>query len=229
VIHVLPISEREPFFIERFVGFAQETKRKGVEALAGLVDEDGDVTFYSIRTMDPEGNCHDYGMGGILRGKFGQNRVLVPLDGNAKLLHKEGFFGRVVGTTLHLSLIEAGYLLETSRLRIEGLDVPDFTDRAGTAQADFSLRYPAYSLLRKKGMRVKTGFKYGTHFRAYSSDPDSSHADLLVHVFPDGARLDWQEISRGIRVAHGVNKRIIFTSPGSVEKDEFLELAWVRP
>ena len=102
-------------------------------------------------------------------------------------------------------------------------------EKARLVQPDIDLRFPVFRSLREKGVRVKTGFKYGTHFRAYSSDPNRTHADFLVHVYPDDARVDWQEISRGIRVAHGVNKRILFSSPAMVEKNEFMELTWVRP
>jgi len=227
-IYVLPISERDVFSLEGYLGFTLEAKEKGIEALAGVVDEDGDVTFYTLGTVSPIG---DYEMVNTLKltGKPGQNRVLVPLDENAKLMHHDGFFGRIVGTTLHLSLIEANYLRKNRQLEIESKELEDFEEWAERVQPDFSLRYPVYRQLRNKGMRVKTGFKYGTHFRAYTSDPDSSHADYLVHVHPSDHTMDWQEISRGIRVAHGVNKRVLFTSPELADKNEFLELAWVRP
>ena len=227
-IHVLPISERTEFNMVSLLDFFRTAETKGVEAIAGVVDEDGDVTFYSLRSTSPSGDCNDQ-LGSVIDGKLGRNRVLVELDTEAKKVHQIGFYGRVLGTTLHLSLLEGRYLLEKGNLEIRGLSVDDLQRNAAEMQSDFSLRYPVYKLLRDAGVRVKTGFKYGTHFRAYSQDPDKSHADFLVHVYQDKAKVDWQEISRGVRVAHGVKKRILLTSPQLFENKEFLELAWVRP
>ncbi len=227
-MHVLPISERDEFLIDRFVVFSRECVKRGVEGLLGVVDEDGDVTFYSLKAAVPEGDCellHTI----MVNGKIGQSRVLVPLGDEGKLLAKDGFFGQVMGSMLHLSFIEAIYLFDKGLLDLGETSREELHRRAGEAQSDIELRYPIFRLLRDRGIRVKTGFKYGTHFRAYSGDPDRSHADFLVHVIAEGAKVDWQEISRGIRVAHGVKKKIIFTNPEMVEGSEFLELTWVRP
>ncbi|MCK4614347.1 MAG: tRNA-intron lyase [Thermoplasmata archaeon] len=228
IIYALPIPERAPFQIERFLSFSEEAKKKGVESLVGVVDEDGDVTFYSLRLISPTGDCKEPDIP-ILQGVPVHNRVMVPLNKDSKILHREGFFGRPMGSMLHLSLIEARYLLGKGLLRVDGVSLEQFDEWAGKGQPDFPLRYPAYRDLRERGLRVKTGFKYGTHFRAYSSDPELTHADFLVHLYPDGARLDWQEIGRGVRVAHGVKKRMVFSTPSLAEGGMFLELAWVRP
>lgn len=227
-VHVLPISERNEFVLERMVEFSRECIRLGVEGLAGVVDEDGDVTFYSIKLASPEGDCQTINHVRIT-GTLGQNRVLVPLDKTSGALQEQGFFGQAMGSMINLSLIEALYLMESGLLVIENTSPEILFATAQREQPDVDLRYRVYRQLRDRGVRVKTGFKYGTHFRAYSMNPHRSHADYLVHVFPDGTTVDWQEISRGIRVAHGVNKRILFTTPLLVERNEFLELAWVKP
>ena len=248
IMHVLPVSEREEFAPDRFHDFARTCRERGVEGLLAVVDEDGDVTFYAVGIRMPEGDCPPFGpsRGGSVTGRAGRNRVLVPLDPEAEHLHRRGFFGQIMGSMLHLSLLEALYLLEQEKLVMEGVSGFDaLMSDAATEQSDIRDRYPVYRRLRQNGVRVKTGFKYGTHFRAYATDPDRSHADHLVHVLPYGRGLDWQEISRAIRVAHGVRKRILFACPGAVtggtggegrspgyadpESTDFLELAWVKP
>jgi tRNA-intron endonuclease len=134
-----------------------------------------------------------------------------------------------MGSTLLLSLIEAHYLLEQYLLDLGGTSKKKFDKEATFVQPDFFLRYSGYRKLREQGLRVKTGFKYGTHFRAYTANPGHTHADFLVHLYPDRSEMDWQEISRGVRVAHGVNKRILFSTPSLAEDNQFLELAWIRP
>ncbi len=85
-----------------------------------------------------------------------------------------------------------------------------------------------YRDLREKGLVVKTGFKYGTHFRAYDRDPDTEHARYLVHAVPRDLETSWPELSRAVRLAHGVRKEMVFgaADSGGVE---YLKLRRVRP
>src|SRR5205823_924910 len=62
---------------------------------------------------------------------------------------------------------------------------------AKAVQPDFDLRLRAYEDLTARGVISKTGFKYGSHFRAYEGDPESHHAKYLVHVVPKGHRGAW--------------------------------------
>ena len=60
-----------------------------------------------------------------------------------------------------------------------------FLKRAKEVQPDFDMRLLAYADLRSRKLVVKTGFKYGTHFRVYKGDPSSHHSEYLVHAVPD--------------------------------------------
>ena len=72
-----------------------------------------------------------------------------------------------------------------------------------------------YNDLVSRGFIVRTGFKYGANFRIYSGELED-HADFLVHVFP--VEEEWYKISRAVRVAHAVRKKMIFAgeSEGSI-------------
>jgi tRNA-intron endonuclease len=61
---------------------------------------------------------------------------------------------------------------------------------------------------------VKTGYKYGSHFRVYRSDARKGHAPYLIHALPAGFSRPWPEVSGIIRVAHSVKKQILFHSGG---------------
>ncbi len=63
--------------------------------------------------------------------------------------------------------------------------------------------------MKGKGLLVKTGFKYGSHFRAYEGDPSKQHARYLVHAVPEDYTAMWPEVSRAVRLAHGVKKEIL--------------------
>jgi len=77
-------------------------------------------------------------------------------------------------------------------------------------------------------MIVKTGFKFGTHFRAYSKNPDESHAEHLVQVVPADYKGLWSDISRGVRLGHSVNKNFIFACFSKKDID-FINLGRLRP
>ena len=88
-------------------------------------------------------------------------------------------------------------------------------------------RLRAYEDLTARGVISKTGFKYGAHFRAYEGDPEVHHAKYLVHVVPKGHRGAWPEISRAVRLAHGVKKQILFGEVGDGVR--YVKLERVRP
>jgi len=226
----MPLPEREEFTLQSLIEYALSAKKKNIEPLVGIVDEEGDVTFYSLDLVSPEGNCTKPRESPSLHvGKFIHNRVLLPKNRETSYLNNDLFFGKDTVTFIHLSLIEAQYLQERSHLQLGNSTFEEFKKQAEIAQPDLSIRYPTYRFLRDRGMRVKTGFKYGTHFRAYSGSQHDTHADFLIHVIPEGAGIDWQEISRGIRVAHGVKKKLLLTNPDIDTSGQFLQLTWVRP
>jgi len=90
-----------------------------------------------------------------------------------------------------------------------------FKKKAEQIQPDFELRLRAYDDLRRRGLVVKTGFKYGSHFRVYDGSPDGHHSKYLVHAVHWDYRTIWPEISRAVRLAHGVKRT--YSSPGSQE------------
>jgi tRNA-intron endonuclease len=78
-------------------------------------------------------------------------------------------------------------------------------------------------------MVVKTGFKFGSHFRVYEEIPgkDSYHSRYLVHVLIDDREVRLPEISRAVRLAHGVRKEMVFAHVLD-ERVEYFEAKWMR-
>jgi len=105
--------------------------------------------------------------------------------------------------------------------------LPRLMTEARKIQADFDLRLRVYEDLKARGIVAKTGFKYGSHFRAYEGDPDRTHAKYLVHALPENYRGMWPEVSRAVRLAHGVKKSLLFAAVG--EPVRYLRLERVRP
>lgn len=229
---VLAISERSLFDLSAFmeqVNLAQRTRKT---LLVAVVDEEGDITYYQASKGTPSGtefSVPDKPVHGVLM----EDRVLVFDPEVAENLYRSGFYGKMIGNTLHLSLIETAYLQEYGMMEVRSastgrkLSPNGFLRRAIRLQPDFMLRFKAYTDLRKKGLVVKTGFKYGCHFRVYEKDPDSVHARYLVHAVPRDYRAIWPEISRAVRLAHGVRKEILFSTVG--DDVDYLKLKRIRP
>ncbi|MDZ7688167.1 MAG: tRNA-intron lyase [Halobacteriales archaeon] len=119
------------------------------------------------------------------------------------------------GGALVLSPVETAYLADRGVL-----DAPD---------VDIDARQLAvYADLRDRGACPRTGFKFGADFRVYET-PDDDHAGLLVSAVGSGARMSVVEVSRAVRLAHGVRKRMVFALVNGDERVEYVAVERERP
>lgn len=235
---VLAVSERTEFRAADLFAYAERARGLGKAPLVAVVDEEGDLTYYEFATGLPEEkketrrSAEEEGSRGALVGNH------VAVSGAAgKALHGEGdSYGKPLGPLLQLSLIEAVYLNQEGRLDvvIDGDDPKPMTaheleEYAKSHQRDFELRLSAYRAMRKLGLLPKTGFKYGAHFRVYERAGATPHARYLVHAVPQTFACPWPELSRAVRLAHGVKKRTIFALVEAAGEVRFLQVARTRP
>jgi len=94
--------------------------------------------------------------------------------------------------------------------------------------------YEVYEDWRMKGYVVKTGFKFGSHFRIYfpgaspalspgkqdGEEKEWIHSRHVLHVFPKEQKLLVSEWARAVRVAHSVKKTFLLSVPELKEKDK---------
>ncbi|UCE74846.1 MAG: tRNA-intron lyase [Methanomassiliicoccales archaeon] len=231
---VLAASERGMFDLEDMVSQMRRVQKARKRLLIGIVDEEGDLTYYQARLMRPKGKVkpNDYEISAD--ALFLGDRVLVLDSDEAETLHTTEFFGKFIGEGLQLSLLETAYLLEMGVIILRDaktgrkIDLAQFTRKAKRIQPDFDTRLKVYKDLKSRGLIVKTGFKYGTHFRVYKGDPEKEHALYLVHAVSPAYHSTWPEISRAVRLAHGVKKELLLGR--IVEKEsEYIRLKRVRP
>ncbi len=213
---VLVASERSSFRMEQMVEQAEMSERTRKELLLAVVDEEGDITFYQAERLEPKGEISGEPQFDAAEGLLLDECVLVFGDAQVEVMSKKGYYGKKVGKYLQLSFIEAAFLMDSGHLRLRSgstgrpIGQDTFTKRAKAVQPDFRLRFAAFKDLKARGLVVKTGFKYGTHFRVYEGDPAKHHAKYLVHAVPENYITIWAEISRAIRLAHGVKKEVLF-------------------
>lgn len=120
-----------------------------------------------------------------------------------------------------LDIYETIFLMERDALRITNMTKREIIETATKRRPDFLKLYEIYSDWRGKGYVIKTGFKFGTHFRLYFPGAKPTkigenwiHSLHVIHVFPRDAKLLISEWARVIRVAHSVRKTFILAIPG---------------
>ncbi len=217
----------------------------GVDQVA-LVDDDGDVTHYRVHMEQPAGDVAGRPAAprsGPWKGELLGDRVLV-VDQEATPALAAIHMGVGHGQGVLLSLSEAAYLQSLGQLAPVMAGAPvDVAGVAGRLQAHAPLTSPVYADLRSRGVLPRSGFKFGTHWRGYRTGPDESHAEWLIQCVDLEEPLAWPELSRAVRVAHGVKKQLLLaavsprdaagetetTPSGMGGSPRYLALSWHRP
>ncbi len=230
---VRAVSERTAFDIGSYSDEVCETERKDKTLLYGVADEEGDIVYYKMMHHDPKGKIHVNKHPQKVTGRLIRDRVFIFDPQDSLVIRDSGFYGKTIDNILQLSLIESCYLMNLKELDV----ISSFTEKKMTltelkkfgreTQDEFDLRLKAFTDARSRGMVVKTGFKYGTHFRAYEGSPDDCHARYLIHAVDASNKTLWPEISRAVRLSGGVKKEFLFCRVG--KETEYLEFKWFRP
>ena len=229
------LSERVPFDLARIFDLADRARSAKKTLLLALVDEESDLTYYRVRRPSPTGALPPRPLGRAAEGWLSEDRVTVHDPAAVEELGRELAYGSRVGTRLELSLIEAVYLAASGQLTVRdaksgrSVSLPRLETRAGRLDPRFAERRAAYGDLRARQLVVKTGFKYGAHFRAYPRNPSNAHARYLVQAVPAGHVTTWPEVAGGVRVAQGVRKEYLVAGVGSDSNVRFLSLERIRP
>jgi tRNA-intron endonuclease, archaea type len=229
------LSERVPFDLARLLDLADRAQSAKKALLLGLVDEESDLTYYRVRRAAPRGALVPAPLATPTTGWLSEDRVTVHDPAAVEALGRALAYGSRVGGRLELSLLEAAYLLENGQLEVRdatsGRAVPGpmLERRARKLDPRFGERKAAYRDLRGRKLVVKTGFKYGAHFRAYPRNPEHAHARYLVQAVPASHRAPWPDIAGAIRVAQGVRKEFLVAGVGAESAVRFLSLDRVRP
>jgi len=232
---VEPFSERVPFSLGPLTELASRAHAAKKTLLLGLVDEESDLTYYHVRRPTPSGSLTVKSIEGSAVGWLSEDRIVVFEPAAVEALGKGLAYGSRVGERLELSLLEAAYLCDTGQLKLKDartrrtVSRERLEQRARRLDARFAERLSAYRLLRDRRLVVKTGFKYGAHFRAYPRNPEHAHARYLVQAVPSDHRSTWPEVAGSVRVAQGVRKQFVLAAVSPSGGVQFLSLERIRP
>ena len=159
--------------------------------------------------------------------------TIVDEDEQGRDLYENFWFGQYGsykaaerGRLNKLDIYDALFLAEKKELTLDNITKAEMKKEACERRADFPSLYGVYKDWREKGYVIKTGFKFGTHFRVYfpgakpmkKDDKNWTHSKHVIHVFPKSSRLLISEWARAIRVAHSVRKTFILAIPGKTSR-----------
>jgi len=236
---VVVTGEDDPLDLDAAVSLWERARSLQKQVVFALVDEESDLNYYSFQTMGPHGDLMPVpapslqdalaAMPDDPRSALGPpERSDIPVfkrsgtafytgkDESSLAMHASEFFGRVIDPYLWMSPVEVLHLWMTGRIEVEGVEGPgDFQVLAEdllTCRPEMALTSVVYHDLKARGLRVKTGYKFGCHFRAYTTHQDRDHARFLVWCSEDDT-FSWREICRAQRLAHGVRKQILIARP----------------
>jgi len=169
--------------------------------LVAVADDDGDVTYFDVSTAEPSGDHPSLDGADVQVRETGGGFVVE--DGIDAL--RDGGYGSERDDALHISDAEAAYLRSRGKIDTPSTDADDATTAV-------------YADLRERGTRPRTGFKFGAEFRVYETT-DDEHAPYLVSVREGDESVGVVDVSRAVRLAHGVRKTMLFAlvDDGDVE------------
>jgi len=171
-----------------------------------------------------------------MRGDLSNEIVSIKIEQGSKrpiALHEKSKFGKIEADFLHLSLIEACYLLEKGRLNIYEDDVKCSIGYLIDLIKEQNLyaKYIVYRDLKDRGFVIKTGFKYGSEFRLYNrgGGPGQGHSDYLVKIIFETYDINALDFASYVRVSHGVNKKLLLAIVDEDFDITYYNVEWTRP
>jgi tRNA-intron endonuclease len=217
------LAERDLVGFNEVLDDIASAKNMRKQFLVGVVDDEDEITYYEVKSNDiPEGVAENRPepFTGILYG-----RSVVIKTPPESSLEKAWFGTRLDKDRLLLSPPEVLYLLERELLKIRDTDISSFSEIAAEEDHEIESKYVVYKDLREKRQIARTAYKFGHHFRVYSGE--KKHSELLVHALPSEEFMPMSVISRSVRLAHSVRKKMLFAS---VDKKniEYIEFARIK-
>jgi tRNA-intron endonuclease, archaea type len=229
-------SERQLLSVKLLQKSVTSAENVHKQFILAVVDEESDLTFYEFKTAAPEGEMPEPYPAVKTDATFLEDRVIAWDDKASKTLYAKGFYGKMLDSErLQLSLVESLYLFSGGIITIRDrkgkvFSFDEFMERASEIEGSFLRKYSTYKSLRDSGHVVKTGFKFGTHFRVYrkvESIEKIPHSEYLVNVVPADYDFRLPVMSGAVRLANSVRKTMLF----AVEKGddvEYLDIGRVK-
>jgi tRNA-intron endonuclease len=221
------LSERDLVDFGVLVREAGTSSHMRKQHLLAVVDDENELTYYEVKVQDLHETGGLKGLPLILRGELIGHVAIVPDYGLGEPDETLGM--RLDDSRLVLSSLETLWLLQQKLLILkregQGIDADEFFAIAARDDVEIAEKSAVYDDLKERGFVPKTGYKFGHHFRVYAGE--KTHSKMLVHAVAQSAAMPMSTISRSVRLAHSVKKKMLF---GCVHNTgiEYIEFARIK-
>lgn len=192
-----------------------------------VVDDEFEITYYEVKIQklpELEETPGPKPATGLL------SSISAIISAGADLGYDEAFYGkRLDESRIVLATVEAAYLMEQNLVTVqrgEELLTPErYCSLIRDSDPELDKKIAVYRHLRRLQYIPKTGYKFGHHFRVYSGR--KIHSEMLAQAIGQGETLPMNSISRSVRMAHSVKKKMLFAGI----RDEgivFIEFARIK-
>lgn len=184
----------------------------------------------------------------VFEGEMIENRVIV-WDTDSIMLYDESGYGKPLPeenpNRLELDLAEATYLVEKEKLKVfikqdgkkKKLDFQDLMETGDKGVNEFHQQFVVFRDLRERGYLVKTGYKFGAHFRVYERGvklkrgpkAPHEHTKFVVHAVPEESAFSLPEMSRAVRLAHNIRATFVWAIVDKESDVTYYELTRFTP
>ncbi len=237
IAKVFVFREEEHLEIPAVLGKVKKFTGLGIQCWGALVDAEGDVIFFSFVPFREEGtlNTREAQLALVKEMRFLAGKPL-PDDGTLEfcfsfseegencffksnhpdgvpetLLHSKLFLGKPYAAGLTLAGYEGRYLLDMFKREPALCKFLTTSPTPAATEGDPFQDGPLdelYRELKARWLVPKSGFKFGTHFRAYTGLEEGHHAEFLIHLLKK-PNVSWYRLECMVRLATGVNKELV--------------------
>ena len=205
------LSERDLIDFEHLDEEALAAVNMRKQYLLAVVDDEDELTYYEVRVQDLPGVGEPAECGTPVGASLFGTYALAHLPPGTPI--EENWYGkRLDPERLLLRPVESIYLMRKGCLTVtkagEPLAAGEFLEIAAEKDIEIHEKERVFSDLREKGYIPRTGYKFGHHFRVYSGK--KTHSEMLVHAIPAGTSTPMSAVSRSVRLAHSVKKKMLF-------------------
>jgi len=221
------VSERDPIRFSALIDEATTAHNLRKLYVLAAVDDEDELTYYEVKLPALPDLFKESRYPPVTGVPAGKSVLVNLLPGTP--YEKSWLGSRLDSSRILFSPLETCYLVQNGVLTVTTGDTTlssgDLFMRAEEGDSEFATKAAVYNDLRSRGYVPKTGYKFGHHFRVYSGQ--KVHSEMLVHAVERGAQLPMSTISRSVRLAHSVKKKMLF---GAVHKNgiRYVEFARIK-
>lgn len=202
------VSERDFIIFEKVIEEVSASRNIRKQHILAAVDDENELTYYEVKIQIPAGGMEDGTMPNLVGELIGRNAIVQTSGADLP----DGWGMQLDPGRLILSPLEVLYLMRSGNLvltgNVAGMDADTFARIARESDFEFPEKMEVYKDLRERGLVPRTGYKFGHHFRVYTGR--KVHSEMLVQALPGSAALPMSSISRSVRLAHSVKKKMLF-------------------